>query len=137
MAVDKTDEKIIELLKKDGRMPFVNIAKKLKTSEGTIRARVKRMINDRVIHGFTVRTSGKNVKAFIEVKIDVNINTSEISGKIKRMPGVDAVYEVSGENDIICLIDVMSTKELNSIIENIRRLEHTAATKTRLVLKEV
>ena len=135
--MDKMDEQIIAMLRKDARMPFVKIAKKLKTSEGTIRARVKKLTREGVIRSFTVKTASKNVKALVEVKIDVNINTTNISQKIRKMPGIEAVFEVSGEDDIVALIDVMSTHELNGIIESIRRLDHTIATKTRLILNEL
>jgi DNA-binding Lrp family transcriptional regulator len=131
------DEEILAILKKDARMPFVTIAKKLRTSEGTIRARVKKMVNEGIIRSFTVRTASKNVKALVEIKINVNINTTNISKGIRKIPGVDSVYEVSGDNDIVALVDVMSTKDLNAIIETIRRLEHTVATKTQLILNEL
>jgi DNA-binding Lrp family transcriptional regulator len=137
MTMDSLDEEIVAILKRDARMPFVTIAKKLRTSEGTIRARVKKMMNEGIIRGFTVKTASKNVKALVEIKINVNINTTNISQRIKKIPGVDSVYEVSGENDIVTLVDVMSTKDLNAIIETIRRLEHTMATKTQLILNEL
>jgi len=136
-AMDNMDEEILATLKKDARMPFVTIAKKLRTSEGTIRARVKKMLNEGIIRSFTVRTASKNVKALVEIKINVNINTTNISKGIRKIPGVDSVYEVSGDNDIVALVDVMSTKDLNAIIETIRRLEHTVATKTQLILNEL
>lgn len=135
--MDMIDEQIIAMLKKDARMPFVKIAKKLRTSEGTIRARVKKLTREGIIRSFTVKTASKNVKALVEIKIDVNINTTNISQRIRKMPGVEAVFEVSGEDDIVALIDVMSTVDLNAIIEDIRHLDHTVATKTRLILNEL
>jgi len=134
--MDKMDERIIEILKKDGRAPFVDIAKKLKTSEGTIRGRVKRMMDRGEIKGFCVKTTSKDVKAIVEIKIDLNVNTSDISSRIGRMNGVEHVYEVSGEEDIVVIVNVMSATELNDVIESIRRLDNTLATRTRLVLKE-
>lgn len=135
--MDEMDEQIIAMLRKDARMPFVKMAKRLRTSEGTIRARVKRLTAEGVIRAFTIRTASKNVKALVEVKIDVNVNTANISQKIKKMAGVESVYEVSGEDDIVALLDVMSTDDLNAIIEDIRRLDHTISTKTRLILNEL
>ena len=95
------------------------------------------MMNEGIIKGFTVKTASKNVKALVEIKINVNINTTNISQRIRKIPGIDSVYEVSGENDIVALVDVMSTRDLNSIIETIRRQEHTVATKTQLILNEL
>ena len=42
--MDKMDEDILGILKKDARESYVNIAQRLGTSEGTIRGRIKRMI---------------------------------------------------------------------------------------------
>jgi len=43
MEIDEIDKKIIEFLQEDGRMPFLEIAKKLKLSESTIRKRVENL----------------------------------------------------------------------------------------------
>ena len=80
--IDHLDDKIIEILKKDSRRPFVEIANELEVSEGTIRSRVKKLFEEGVIQAFTIKTSSKNVKALVEVKIDVNVNTSEIADQI-------------------------------------------------------
>ncbi len=134
--IDHLDDKIIDILKKDSRKPFVEIANELNVSEGTIRSRVKKLFEDGVIQSFTIKTSSKNVKAIIEVKIDVNVNTSDIASRISRFDGVSEVYEVTGEEDIVAIIDVTSSPQLNDIIEQIRRFDNVQSTRTRLILKE-
>lgn len=134
--IDHLDDKIIDILKKDSRKPFVEIANELNVSEGTIRSRVKKLFEDGVIQSFTIKTSSKNVKAIIEVKIDVNINTSDVGAKISKFEGVSEVYEVTGEEDIVAIIDVTSSPQLNDIIERIRRFDNVQSTRTRLILKE-
>jgi Lrp/AsnC family transcriptional regulator for asnA, asnC and gidA len=134
--IDHLDDKIIEILKKDSRRPFVEIATELNVSEGTIRSRVKKLFEEGVIQSFTIKTSSKNVKALIEVKIDVNVNTSEVAGNIAKFEGVSEVFEVTGEEDIVAIIDVTSSPQLNEIIERIRRFDNVQSTRTRLILKE-
>ncbi len=134
--IDHLDDKIIEILKKDSRRPFVEIATELNVSEGTIRSRVKKLFEEGVIQSFTIKTSSKNVKALIEVKIDVNVNTSEVAGNIAKFAGVSEVFEVTGEEDIVAIIDVTSSPQLNEIIERIRRFDNVQSTRTRLILKE-
>jgi len=134
--IDHLDEKIIEILKKDSRRPFVDIANQLKVSEGTIRSRVRKLIDDGIIQSFTIKTSSKNVKAIIEIKINVNINTSDVSTSIAKFDGVSEVYEVTGEEDVVAIIDVTSSPQLNEIIEKIRHFENVQSTRTRLILKE-
>ena len=134
--IDHLDDKIIEILKKDSRKAFVEIANELEVSEGTIRSRVKKLFEEGVIQAFTIKTSSKNVKALVEVKIDVNVNTSEIADQIASFEGVSEVYEVTGEEDIVAIIDVTSSPQLNEIIERIRRYDNVESTRTRLILKE-
>ncbi|OPY31233.1 MAG: HTH-type transcriptional regulator LysM [Methanomassiliicoccales archaeon PtaU1.Bin124] len=136
IMIDHLDDRIIDILKKDSRKPFVEIANDLKVSEGTIRSRVKKLFEDGVIQSFTIKTSSKNVKAIIEVKIDVNVNTSEVAANISKFEGVAEVYEVTGEEDIVAIIDVTSSPQLNEIIERIRRFDNVQSTRTRLILKE-
>ncbi|HUT28008.1 MAG TPA: Lrp/AsnC family transcriptional regulator [Methanomassiliicoccales archaeon] len=134
--IDHLDDKIIEILKKDSRRPFVEIANELEVSEGTIRSRVKKLFEEGVIQAFTIKTSSKNVKALVEVKIDVNVNTSDIADQIAGFKGVSEVFEVTGEEDIVAIIDVTSSPQLNEIIEQIRRFDNVESTRTRLILKE-
>ena len=134
--IDHLDDKIIEILKKDSRRPFVEIANELEVSEGTIRSRVKKLFEEGIIQAFTIKTSSKNVKALVEVKIDVNVNTSDIADQIASFEGVSEVYEVTGEEDIVAIIDVTSSPQLNEIIERIRRYDNVESTRTRLILKE-
>jgi DNA-binding Lrp family transcriptional regulator len=134
--IDHLDERIIEILKKDSRKPFVEIADDLKVSEGTIRSRVRKLFEEGVIQSFTIKTSSKNVKAIIEVKIDVNVNTSEVANQIAKFDGVSEVFEVTGEEDIVAIIDVTSSPQLNEIIERIRHFDNVQSTRTRLILKE-
>lgn len=134
--MDHLDEKIIEILKRDSRRPFVDIANQLKVSEGTIRSRVRRLVDEGIIQSFTIKTSNKNVKAIIEIKIDVNVNTSEVASQISKFEGVSDVFEVTGEEDIVAIIDVNSSPQLNDIIEQVRRFDNVQSTRTRLILKD-
>ena len=134
--IDHLDDKIIEILKKDSRRPFVEIANELEVSEGTIRSRVKKLFEEGIIQAFTIKISNKNVKALVEVKINVNVNTFDIANQIASFEGVSEVYEVTGEEDIVAIIDVTSSPQLNAIIERIRRYENVESTRTRLILKE-
>ena len=134
--MDHLDEKIIEILKKDSRRPFVDIANQLKVSEGTIRSRVRKLVDEEIIQSFTIKTSSKNVKAIIEIEIDVNVNTAEVASEIAKFNGVSEVFEVTGEEDIVAITDVASSPQLNEIIEKIRKFNNVQSTRTRLILKE-
>ncbi|MDR0778561.1 MAG: Lrp/AsnC family transcriptional regulator [Methanomassiliicoccaceae archaeon] len=134
--MDDLDENIIDVLKKDSRRPFVEIAEQLQVSEGTIRSRVRRLTDDGVIKGFTIKTSSRNVKAMVEIRVDVNTNTEDVADFLSNREGVTEVYEVTGDQDIIAIVDVETSQQLNDIIESVRRQDNILSTRTRLILKE-
>ncbi len=134
--MDDLDRAILRILKDNARESFVNIANELGTSEGTVRARIKRLVDETLIRKFTIQTAGSNVKAMIEVRIVTNVNTSKVSGEIARWDGVERVWEVTGEQDIVVVADVQNTTELNDIVERIRQFKEVEATRSRLILKE-
>jgi Lrp/AsnC family transcriptional regulator for asnA, asnC and gidA len=135
--MDELDERLIALLREDARISYVQLAADLGITEGTVRARVKRLQEDGVIRSFTIRTASRNIKALVELKIELNTDTSQISMRIREMPEVEAVYEVAGDADIIAVVDVLSVKDLNTVIERIRSIGPTMSTQTRLVLNEL
>lgn len=135
-SMDDVDRKIMAILRENARESFTNMAEAVGTSEGTIRARVKRLMDDGVIRKFTIRTAGSNVKALIEVAVTNNVNTSDIAARIRGWDGVESVWEVTGENDIVVVADCPNTSDLNAIIDKIRDVPGTTATRSRLILKE-
>lgn len=134
--MDDVDRKIMAILRDNARESFTNMAELVGTSEGTVRARVKRLTDDGVIRKFTIRTAGSNVKALIEVSVTNNVNTAEVAAKIRAWDGVESVWEVTGENDIVVVADCPNTSDLNAIIDKIREVPGTQATRSRLILKE-
>lgn len=134
--MDDLDKALLRILKDNARESFVRMAEVLGTSEGTVRARVKKLVDDGVVRKFTVQTAGSNVKALIEIRIETNVNTASVSQQIQKWDGVERVLEVTGEHDIVVFVDVASTAELNDIVERIRQFKEVQSTRSRLILRE-
>lgn len=136
-AIDDLDEALLRRLKRDARASFVELAKDLGTSEGTVRARMKKLSDSGVIRGFTVRTAGPGMKALVSVNVEANVRTQTVSQAIAALEGVTDVWEVSGDEDILVRIDVSTTEELDDVVERIRNLGDVRHTNSRLILREL
>jgi DNA-binding Lrp family transcriptional regulator len=136
-SIDDLDWKILAHLKKDARIPYVTIANDLNVSEGMIRQRVKKLVEHGIIQRFTVVTASHGLKAIIEVSVEVNVHTTDIANTIRQLDGVESVFEVSGNRDIVTIVDVDNSLKLNDVIENIRSMKNVSNTETKLVLKEI
>ncbi|WP_277555072.1 Lrp/AsnC family transcriptional regulator [Halobaculum limi] len=134
--MDDLDRRILNLLRRDARTPYTEIADEVGTSEGTVRNRVDRMTNEGVIERFTVTTRTGNVKAMVEISVDMNVNTSAVSERLADWEEVDFVWQVSGQEDIVLIVDCVDTRAVNELISRARELDEIEGTKTRLILDE-
>ncbi|WP_415381541.1 Lrp/AsnC family transcriptional regulator [Halosimplex sp. TS25] len=134
--MDDLDRQILTILRRDARTPYTEIADSVGTSEGTVRNRVESLVDEGVIERFTVATRTGNVKAMIEVGVDVSVDTHDISERVAEWQEVDFVWQVSGEEDVVFVVDAQDTERVNEIITQTRELEEVVSTKTRLILDE-
>ncbi|MFB6095918.1 MAG: Lrp/AsnC family transcriptional regulator [Haloferacaceae archaeon] len=134
--MDDLDRRILSVLRRDARTPYTEIANEVGTSEGTVRNRVDRLVEEGVIKRFTVATSTGNVKAMIEVSVGVDVDTSVVSGRMADWQEVDFAWQVSGEEDIVLVVDAVDTASVNELITRARELDEVKSTKTRLILDE-
>jgi len=134
--MDELDQQILGILREDARTPYTEIADDVGTSEGTVRNRVEQLVEDGVIERFTVATRTGNIKSMIELSVDVNVDTSEVSERLAEWPEVDFVWQVGGEEDIVLVVDAADTSGVNDLITQARELDEVVNTKTRLILDE-
>jgi DNA-binding Lrp family transcriptional regulator len=134
--MDDLDRHILNILRRDARTPYTEIAEEVGTSEGTIRNRVERMLDEGAIERFTVATRTGNVKAMVEVGVAVDVDTRAVSDEMADWEAVDYVWQVSGEEDIVLVVDADDTNALNALITKARELDEVVSTKTRLILNE-
>ncbi len=134
--MDDLDRQILTILRRDARTPYTEIAGEVGTSEGTVRNRVERMIDDGVIERFTVTTRTGNVKAMLEISVAVDVDTASVSDRMAEWEEVDFVWQVSGEQDVVLVVDAADTRGVNELITQAREQDEVVSTKTRLILDE-
>ena len=134
--MDELDRQFLVMLRRDARTPYTEIADEVGTSEGTVRNRVERMMDEDVIERFTISTHTGNVKAMIEVSVAVDVDTTNVAQRMTEWNEVDFVWQVSGEEDIVLVVDAADTQDLNELITKARELDDVVSTETRLILDE-
>ena len=72
----------------------------------------------------------------VEVSVAVDVDTTAVSGRLAEWDEVDFVWQVSGEEDIVMVVDAADTNAVNNLITRTRGLDEVENTKTRLILDE-
>ncbi len=134
--MDELDRQIVDILRRDARTPYTEIAEEIGTSEGTVRNRVEGMVEEGTIERFTVATQTGNVKAMVEIEVDIDVQTAQLTEEMAEWSEVDFAWLVSGEEDIVVVADATDTSSLNDLITRARGFDEVVSTKTRLILDE-
>ena len=134
--MDNIDETIIEILKRDGRVTYSEIGKRIDLSEGAVRKRIKSLVDNGVIKRFTIKVGlTEGAEAIALLSVEPSLPTSEVSQALKQFSNVETVYEITGEYDIAVIISGLNITEVNECLEKIRRLKGIANTNTMIILR--
>lgn len=135
--MDELDEKILVLLKDHGRAPYMDVAKRVGLSEGAVRKRIKAMVESGVISKFTVQLGfTKGAKALTLLSVNPRFPTSAVSDNVKKILGVEVVYEITGQYDIAAIVSTLNVAEVNRCIEEIRNVKGVSNTNTMIILRQ-
>lgn len=137
-SLDKIDEKIVNILKTDSRKAFVKIAQEVGLSESAVRRRVKNLVDSGTIKKFTIEMGVSNkTSAITLISVSPSTDTSKVSEKLKSLKGVDVVYEITGQYDIVAIVSAPTITEINKCIDDVRRIEGIDDTNTVIILRTI
>lgn len=115
------EERIIELLQKDARMPLTKIAKIVGLSENTVKNRIEKLKKEGYIRDFALllnpKKFGKNVIAILMISSELS-KTKECNNKLKRFPQIINIYFTTGEYSIIAIGLFDDEEDLNLFLVN-------------------
>lgn len=135
-SIDQLDLQLLKLLKMNARMSYARLAEELGISESAVRKRIKRLIRVGVIKRFTIEYDlSDEVRAAVLVKTKPPKPVPEISREIVGIEGVDIVYEVTGENDILVILRAPSIEVINRCVDKIRSVDGVAGTNTMIIMR--
>ncbi len=136
--MDKLDLSILASLQTDGRRPFTDIAQKLGVSEGTVRNRVAKLIDQQVLHivGLVDPSSlGFNAPAMIGVSISEG-DIEQIATEIASYSEVSYLIMVSGEFDFIVEVLCKDRDHLANFLNyKLRKVPGVERTQTFMTLR--
>jgi DNA-binding Lrp family transcriptional regulator len=134
--VDEIDEKIIKALMENSRKTYVEIGNIVGLSEGAVRNRVQALVSSGTIRKFTLEVAPSiRVRSLTMISVDPSIPTYTISKMVEDLSGIESIYEVTGEYDIVCVVSQRDIEGLNQTIEDIRTLDGVVKTNTVIVLR--
>lgn len=134
--LDKADLAIVERLSRDARVSNREIAEELGVTEGTVRARVKRMEEDKLIR-ITAVTNIDRFKdaglAYIWIEVERSGQTRAVAEKLADIPELGFVGVMLGRSDILAITMVRNAEHLAEFVhQRISGIEGVRGTQSTL-----
>jgi Lrp/AsnC family transcriptional regulator of lysine biosynthesis len=131
--MDKIDHEILEILRENARITNNAIAARVRLSEGAIRNRIRRLMDEGVIKKFTIETQVNLAEAIVLVKTQTR-GSKEILRRIRRY--ANRLFETAGEYDAAAYLSAENITEINQIIDKVRRVDGVTSTVTLLKIAD-
>lgn len=133
--LDDIDKSIVAWLSRDARLSNRHIATELGVTEGTVRARIKRMEEEKLIRITAVTNIDRFADAalaYIWVEVERSGQTRAVARALAAIPELGFVGEMLGRSDILAITMVRNAEHLAEFlhqsincIEGVRRTEST------------
>jgi Lrp/AsnC family transcriptional regulator, leucine-responsive regulatory protein len=144
--LDEKDEKILELLQRDGRTTNVELARVVELTPSATLERVRKLEERGFIKGYSAdldpHALGLGLLAFIFVRAD---DTAEVfagaegtAEGLAALPSVQEVHHLAGEDCFLVKVRAQDTDDLYRVLkEEFGQFKTIRSTRTTIVLKTV
>lgn len=112
--MDDLDPNIISILQEDGRASNAGIARRVGVSEGTVRRRLKRLIDEEYIHVIAMQDPGKlgyRPEALVGVTVDPD-KVDSVAEDISKLDEVAWVAVTTGAYDVFAWTALPTAEDL-------------------------
>ena len=135
--MDSQDLRLISLLRENARVSVAQLAKQLGVSRGTVQNRIDRLVEQRVLLGFTVRTTPEvaahRVRAMMMISVEGD-RSDAILGALRGYPEVRALHTTNGRWDIVAEVATDSLEKFDEALRSIRTIKGVSNSETSLLL---
>jgi Lrp/AsnC family leucine-responsive transcriptional regulator len=119
VQIDEMNRKILKLLMTDGKMTYNEVAQRMRRSPSTIRDRIRRLEDDKVILGYIALVSAEHMGMKVEGILLANLvdgSSAERLRTLANVPGVLEVLQISGRRRIMVRINAKDNRSLEETI---------------------
>jgi len=137
-SMDGTDQQLLALLRQDARMSVATLSQKLGVSRGTVTNRIRKLEDEGVIVGYTVRlrpdSRPNEITAWMSIAVEGNEARSVIA-KLLGEPGVAVLHDTNGRWDLLAELRAANLAGLSKVLERVRLIRGISNTETSIHLE--
>jgi Lrp/AsnC family transcriptional regulator for asnA, asnC and gidA len=137
--IDKLDRQILEIITKNARAPFKDVADACNISRAAVHQRVQRMIESKVIIGsgyiINPKTLGFNSCSYIGIKLERGSMYKDVVPQLEKIPEIVEVHFTTGPYTMLIKLYARDNEHLMELLNSkIQEIEGVTATETLMSL---
>lgn len=135
--MDDTDQKLVALLRRNGRASHSELAAQLRITRATVRNRLEKLEARGDVVGYTVQVKGDVAELPVRALTMLGIEgrgTERIVTRLTGMAAVQAVHSTNGKWDLVVSTGTETLAELDQVLAQIRRLDGVITSETSILL---
>jgi len=143
-VIDLFDEKILNVIQQEGRIPVVDLASRISLSKSPCLQRLRRLERDGIIKEYRAildsKKVGQSYLVFLQVKLESTTTDmlAQFNEAVKKVPGIQACHMVSGGFDYLLKVRTRDMESYRAMLgDAIANLPGVYQTSTFPVMEEV
>lgn len=138
IMINSQDQKLLLNLRQNARISVSDLARAMNLSRSTVQNRLTRLEATGVIRGYSVdlgtEYAANQVEAHVSIKVFQKL-TARTNRALEAISQVSQLYSVSGEYDLIAIVQAQSLEQLSEVLDAIGNLEGVERTNSAVVLE--
>jgi len=139
--LDETDLNILDIISKNARIPFKDVAEVVGISRAAVHQRVNRMIELEVITGsgyhFDPRKVDYRTCTYIGIFLDKSSFYHEVVSELEKIPEIVECHYTTGQYAIFIKVFARDNEDLKKILsDRIQKITGISSTETFISLEE-
>lgn len=139
--LDQIDRRLVDLLRTHSRRAVSDLAHEASISRASAYRRLRRLEDDGVIAGYTIRTDPAALGLHVAAIILVSCNQASWRSarrKLADVPGVEHLAATTGSFDFVIRVRVPDAETLRDVVlERLHAIREVRSTQTLFVLDEI
>ncbi|MGP9800818.1 Lrp/AsnC family transcriptional regulator [Rheinheimera sp. NSM] len=136
--ISMEEEKLLAVLKHNARASISDLARMLDLSRSTVQTRIAKLEQSGVIKGYSVDYGEDYLASLVSAHVSIKVRqklTAKTNVELKQIAQVSALYAISGEYDLIAIVQAQSTEQLSHILDDIGNLDGVERTNSSVILE--
>lgn len=139
--IDELDRKILALITKNARIPYLEVARECKVSGAAIHQRIQRLSKMGVITGSEFSISPKkigfNTCAYVGIFLDKASLYPEVVEQLKKISEITQCHYITGGYSIFIKIYTRNNEDLKQVlVDKVQAIKGISRTETFISLEE-